>query len=64
MYDIGIIGAGVAGSYLAYLLKNKKNNIKDKKIIVFEKSPKIKLKDSGIVSTAIEKFFDKKTIKK
>ena len=62
MYDIGIIGAGVAGSYLAYLLK--KNNIKDKKIIVFEKSPKIKLKDSGIVSTAIEKFFDKKTIKK
>ncbi|GEM_PF-829897 len=48
--EVGIIGAGVAGSYLAYLLSNEGIDV-----ILIEKSRKIKV-DSGIVSTNIKNF--------
>ncbi|OQX76376.1 MAG: hypothetical protein B6D61_08885 [Bacteroidetes bacterium 4484_249] len=49
-FDVIIIGAGVAGSYLGYLLTKK-----GLKVLLLEKNKKIK-KDSGIVSTNINKF--------
>jgi len=49
-YDVIVIGAGIAGSYLAGLLAKNKLNV-----LVIEKSKKIKT-DSGIVSTDIKKI--------
>lgn len=63
MYDIIIIGAGVAGSYLGNLLMEDES-FKDKRILVFDKEEDVVLKDSGIVSKQIESFFDEKTLEK
>jgi geranylgeranyl reductase family protein len=48
--EVGIIGAGVAGSYLAHLLSEEGIDV-----ILIEESRKIKI-DSGIVSTNIKNF--------
>jgi len=50
MYDIIIVGSGIAGSYLAEKLKRYK-------VLVIEKDKKISIKDSGIVSEGIFEFF-------
>jgi flavin-dependent dehydrogenase len=50
MYDVIIIGSGIAGSYIAGKLK--KFNV-----LVIEKEKGIKIKDSGIVSEGIFDFF-------
>lgn len=50
MYDVIIVGAGVAGCYLASQL-----NIN---VLIIEKNKSVFLKDSGIVSTKIDKFLD------
>ncbi|MEM7819496.1 MAG: NAD(P)/FAD-dependent oxidoreductase [Candidatus Aenigmatarchaeota archaeon] len=55
MYDVIIVGAGVAGSYLASKLKNIN-------ALVIEKDNKIKIKDSGIVSGRIFHFFKEKRL--
>ncbi|MCD6557939.1 MAG: NAD(P)/FAD-dependent oxidoreductase [Candidatus Aenigmarchaeota archaeon] len=60
-YDIAIIGAGVAGSYLGSLLRNV---LEDKKIVIFEQLERPIIKDSGIVSMNIEKFIEKSTLRK
>ena len=57
MYDIIIIGAGTAGCYLARLLDPNLN------VLIIEKDKKVKLKDSGIVSTRFTQFFSSKFIK-
>lgn len=48
MYDIIIVGGGVAGCYLAHKLANTNLNI-----LLIEKDKKVFLKDSGIVSGRI-----------
>jgi len=53
MYDVIVVGAGVAGSYLASKL--------DKDVLVLEKNRKTK-KDSGIVSRKILEFLPKKVV--
>src|SRR3989344_7004633 len=50
MYDIIVVGAGTAGSFLASRLENKD-------ILILEKNRKIPLRDSGIVSTEFKRFF-------
>lgn len=57
MYDIIIIGAGVAGCYLSSLLNPNLN------VLIIEKDKNIRLKDSGIVSTRFTKFFKSSFIK-
>jgi digeranylgeranylglycerophospholipid reductase len=52
MHDLIVVGAGVAGSFLA-------SRLKDMDILVLEKSRKTKT-DSGIVSGRISKFLPKK----
>ena len=52
--EVGIIGAGVAGSYLAHTLSEKGVDV-----VLIEKSRKIKI-DSGIVSLDIKKFVNLK----
>ncbi len=51
MYDLIIIGAGVAGCYLA-------SQLQDLNVLIIEKNKNVFLKDSGIVSTKIDKFLD------
>src|SRR3989344_4922349 len=55
MYDIIIVGSGVAGSYLSSLLA-------DFNVLVIEKDKKVILKDSGIVSKNFDNFFDDKKL--
>ena len=55
MYDAIIIGAGVAGPFLATLLK-------DLDILILEKDREIAVKDSGIVSTSIRDFIKPKAL--
>lgn len=50
MYDVAIVGCGVAGGYLASLLK-------DLNVLVLEKDKKVFLKDSGLVSSHFREFF-------
>lgn len=57
MHDVIIAGGGVAGCYMASKLKGLD-------VLILEKDRKITLKDSGIVSTKIEKFFDVEKFKK
>ncbi len=56
MYDVIIIGAGLAGSYLS-------KRLKDLDILVIEKERKVVPRDSGIVSTRFDNLFGKKFIK-
>jgi flavin-dependent dehydrogenase len=55
MYDVIIIGSGIAGSYTA--AKLKKFNI-----LVIEREKEIKVKDSGLVSEGIFEFFHGNTL--
>jgi len=55
MYDIIIVGSGVAGSYISSLLA-------DFNVLVIEKDKKVILKDSGIVSKNFDNFFDDKKL--
>ena len=55
MYDIIIVGSGVAGSYMTSLLA-------DFNVLVIEKDKKVILKDSGIVSKKFNDFFDEKNL--
>lgn len=50
MYDVIIVGCGVAGGYLASQLKGLN-------VLVLEKDKKVILKDSGLVSTHFKDFF-------
>jgi flavin-dependent dehydrogenase len=50
MYDVIVVGAGVAGSYIASKL--------DADVLVLEKDKDIFLKDSGIVSSSFKDFFN------
>jgi len=54
MFDVIIVGGGVAGSYLASQIKQDCN------VLVIERNKKIMPKDSGIVSTEFDKIFGKK----
>src|SRR3989338_4500086 len=56
MYDIIIVGSGVAGSYITSLLA-------DFNVLVIEKDKKVILKDSGIVSKRFDDFFGRNLIK-
>ena len=58
MYDVIIVGAGVAGCYLAHRLQNL-----DLNVLILEKDKKIILKDSGIVSLKFLNFFPEEFIK-
>lgn len=51
MYDLIIIGAGVAGCYLSSQLQGLN-------VLIIEKNKSVFLKDSGIVSTKINDFLD------
>ena len=55
MYDIIVVGAGTAGSFLASILENKD-------ILILEKNRRIALRDSGIVSADFKKFFKEKNL--
>ena len=55
MHDVIVVGAGIAGSYLASRL--------DKDVMILEKSKKTK-KDTGIVSKKILEFLPKKVLEK
>jgi len=55
MHDVIIAGGGVAGCYMASKLEGLD-------VLILEKDRKIALKDSGIVSTKIDKFFGSKDI--
>lgn len=57
MHDVIIIGAGVAGSFLAKKLEGLD-------VLLLEKDKRIFVKDSGIVSQRFKNFFDKKFVKK
>jgi len=50
MYDVIVIGSGIAGSYIA-------GKLKDYNVLVIEKDKEPMLKDSGIVSDNIFDFF-------
>ncbi len=56
MYDVTIIGCGVAGGYLASLLKGLN-------VLVLEKDKKVILKDSGLVSSHFKEFVKAPLIK-
>ncbi len=56
MYDVIIVGGGVAGCYLASRLSGLN-------VLLIEKNKKVTLKDSGIVSKDFLEFFDSKLIK-
>ncbi|MBI4174032.1 MAG: NAD(P)/FAD-dependent oxidoreductase [Candidatus Aenigmarchaeota archaeon] len=56
MYDVIIVGGGVAGCYLASRLAGLN-------ILLIEKNKKVTLKDSGIVSKDFLDFFDRSLIK-
>ncbi len=57
MHDVIIVGAGVAGCYLA-------RKLHDLDVLVIERDPTIRLKDSGIVSRHFTKFVKKKSLLK
>jgi len=59
MYDVIIVGAGVAGSYLGYKLSQERNL----NVLILEKDKKTILKDSGIVSSKFLEFFPRKFVK-
>ncbi|MCX6818578.1 MAG: NAD(P)/FAD-dependent oxidoreductase [Candidatus Aenigmarchaeota archaeon] len=54
MYDVIVVGAGVAGSYIASKL--------DADVLVLEKDKDIVLKDSGIVSHECFEYFNEKAL--
>jgi len=54
MYDVIVVGAGVAGSYIASKL--------DADVLVLEKDKDIVLKDSGIVSHDFFEYFNEKAL--
>ena len=56
MFDVIIVGGGVAGSYLASKLEGLN-------VLLIEKNKKVLLKDSGIVSKGFLDFFDEDLIK-
>lgn len=56
MYDVIIVGCGVAGSYLASLLKGLN-------VLVLEKDKTVILKDSGLVSKHFRELFPLRLIK-
>ena len=56
MFDVIIVGGGVAGCYLASKLKGLN-------VLLIEKNKKVLLKDSGIVSRDFLDFFDESLIK-
>ncbi len=56
MFDVIIVGGGVAGTYLASKLSGLN-------VLLIEKNKKVILKDSGIVSKDFMKFFDEQLIK-
>ena len=56
MYDVIIVGCGVAGAYLASKLAGLN-------VLLIEKNKKVLLKDSGIVSKDFLDFFDESIIK-
>jgi len=61
MYDVIIVGAGIAGCYLAHLI-NKSD--KDLNVLILEKDKKVFLKDSGIVSSKFSNFLKEKKLVK
>ena len=56
MYDVIIVGCGVAGGYLASQLRGLD-------VLVLEKDNNVILKDSGLVSSHFRQFFPKRLIK-
>src|SRR3989338_3946811 len=56
MYDVIIVGGGIAGCYLASRLHGLN-------VLLIEKDKKVTLKDSGIVSADFLQFFSKAPIK-
>lgn len=54
MYDVVVVGAGVAGSYIASKL--------DAEVLVLEKDSRSVIKDSGIVSSDFNNFFKDKAL--
>ena len=56
MFDVAIIGAGLAGGYLAQRLEGLD-------VLVIDKEPKVMPRDSGNVSTRFDHLFGKKFIK-
>ncbi|HLC67621.1 MAG TPA: NAD(P)/FAD-dependent oxidoreductase [archaeon] len=56
MYDVIIVGGGIAGCYLASRLGGLN-------VLLIEKDKKVTLKDSGIVSRDFLEFFSKKFVK-
>ncbi len=57
VYDVIIVGSGIAGTYLATLLDQMDINV-----LVLEKDKKLKLKDSGIVSAHFKQFIREKAV--
>lgn len=56
MYDVTIVGGGVAGAYLASRLDGLN-------VLLIEKNKKVLLKDSGIVSRDFLDFFDRRLVR-